>query len=153
MGDKNYQNKFSLRRENRIFAVQCVYMCEICKRKLSEKDFLDLCKLLDNNPENFKFAKEIVDLQFKNLKEIDSLIDRLIANWRLSRMSVVDLCILREATCELLYRDDIPPIVSINEAVSIARDYSNERSCNFINGILNSIKDTLDRDARTGAKK
>ena len=149
MGDKNYQNKFSLRRENRIFAVQCVYMCEICKRKLSEKDFLDLCKLLDNNPENFKFAKEIVDLQFKNLKEIDSLIDRLIANWRLSRMSVVDLCILREATCELLYRDDIPPIVSINEAVELGKIFSGEQSKGFINGVLDRVKNTLSRSLRT----
>lgn len=149
MGDKNYQNKFSLRRENRIFAVQCGYMCEVCKCKLSKEDFLDLCKLLDNNPENFKFAQEILLMQYQKLNEIDALIDRLIDNWRLSRISIVDLCILREATCELLYRDDIPPIVTINEAVDLGKMFSGEQSKAFINGVLDRVKNTLSRSLRT----
>ena len=91
--------------------------------------------------------------RFSREKEIDDKIREFAANWQWDRISVVERNILRIAVYEMLYALDVPPIVSINEAVSIARDYSNDRSCNFINGILNSIKDTLDRDGRTGAKK
>ena len=100
-----------------------------------------------------EMAAELIANVALNIDIIDEKIREFAANWQWDRISMVERNILRIAVYEMLYAFDVPPIVSINEAVSIARDYSNERSCNFINGILNSIKDTLDRDARTGVKK
>ena len=63
-------------------------------------------------------------------------------NWDLNRMAVIDRCILRFAAYELLYMDDIPPKVSINEAVNIAKKFSQEDSGKFVNGVLDKINHT-----------
>ena len=68
-------------------------------------------------------------------------------------MALVDRNVMRVATYEMLFVPDVPPIVSINEAVEIARDYSGQKSGNFINGVLNGIKDSLDRPAREAVDK
>ena len=78
-----------------------------------------------------------------NLKELDGLIGKTSKNWRLQRIAKVDRCILRIAAYELLYRDDIPPKVSINEAVDLAKKFGAEESGAFINGILDKIYNTL----------
>jgi N utilization substance protein B len=70
------------------------------------------------------------------------------ANWDLDRMAGVDRNILRLAIYEMLHREDIPPVVSINEAVDLAKKYSTEDSGKFVNGILDNIKSRLDRPAR-----
>ena len=62
-------------------------------------------------------------------------------NWTLERMPIVDLCILRSATYELLYLVDIPPAVSINEAIELAKTYSTDDSPKFVNGVLDRIKE------------
>jgi len=67
----------------------------------------------------------------------------------MDRMAKVDLSILRLAVFELLFRDDIPPVVSINEAIDLAKDYSSKESRRFINGVLDKIKTTLTRPLRT----
>ena len=68
-------------------------------------------------------------------------------------MSIVDRNIMRVGIYEMLFVADVPPIVSINEAVGIARDYSGEQSGNFINGVLNGLKDTLTRPSRDAVKE
>ena len=87
-----------------------------------------------------------------NRDEIDSTIRKCTENWDFDRIGVVDRNIMRIAVAEMLYNNDIPPVVSIDEAVEIARDYSGESSGNFINGVLNGVKDTLKRSPR-GSKK
>ncbi len=72
--------------------------------------------------------------------EIDSIIERFSSNWKISRMSCVDRNIMRLAVYELLYCEDIPPKVSINEAIDIGKKYGTEESGAFINGILDSIR-------------
>ncbi len=84
-----------------------------------------------------------------HLHEIDALIERFATNWNFSRLSNVDLCVLRLATCELLYRPDIPPVVTINEAIELGKLFSGEPSKAFINGILDRIRGTLSRPLRT----
>jgi N utilization substance protein B len=146
-----HEEKISLRRENRILMVQWIYMCEARKIKANAETLSALCNVFEKDPENFKFAEEIVSLLQKNLSQIDALIDRFATNWNFSRISLVDLCIIRLAICELLYRNDIPPIVSINEAIELGKMFSGEHSKAFINGILDRVMSTLSRSLRTAS--
>ncbi len=85
-------------------------------------------------------------LQFRD--ESDALIKRHAKNWELHRIAAVDRNILRLAIYEMLHRDDIPPVVSINEAVDIAKKFSTQDSGKFVNGILDKVKSELMRPAR-----
>ena len=78
----------------------------------------------------------------------DELIRKYCKNWDLPRIAAVDRNILRLAIYEMLHRDDIPPVVSINEAVDIAKKFSTQDSGRFVNGILDSVKKELMRPAR-----
>ena len=87
-----------------------------------------------------EFSSDLVKGVAKNLKEIDERIVQFAANWQLERMAVVDRNIMRLGAFELLYRDDIPPKVSINEAVELAKKFSGLESGKFVNAILDKIK-------------
>ena len=76
--------------------------------------------------------------------ELDALIERFSENWDISRMSGVDRNVMRIAAFELIYCDDIPPKVSINEAVDVGKKFGTEESGAFINGILDSIREELE---------
>jgi N utilization substance protein B len=78
--------------------------------------------------------------------EIDALIERFSENWKISRMSRVDRNVLRLAIYELLHCHDIPPKVSINEAIDIAKRFGTEDSGAFINGILDSVRISLEKE-------
>ncbi len=93
-----------------------------------------------NLPEEVrKFAESLVRGCQKHLKEIDEVIERAAEHWELGRMAIVDRNILRFATYELLFMPDIPPKVTINEAVNIAKKFSQEDSGKFVNGVLDKI--------------
>jgi N utilization substance protein B len=85
------------------------------------------------------FTTHLVKGVKENTKEIDSTISKYATNWQINRMAVVDRNILRIATFEILYINDIPPNVSINEAVDIAKKYGDTDSGKFVNGILDKI--------------
>jgi N utilization substance protein B len=84
----------------------------------------------------------------KNQAGIDAQIRVLAQNWEFERIAKIDLAILRVAIFEMLHRKDIPPVVSINEAIDISKEFSNADSKRFINGILDRLKDQLGRDSR-----
>jgi transcription antitermination factor NusB len=86
------------------------------------------------------FTGQLVKGAISNLAEIDKKISQYAANWQLQRMAVVDRNILRLSCFELLFRDDIPPKVSINEAVELAKKYSGLEAGKFVNAILDKIK-------------
>ena len=69
-------------------------------------------------------------------------------NWDFARLATVDRNVMRVAVFEMLFKDDVPPVVSINEAVEIAMDYSGEKAGSFINGVLNGVKNNLSRSPR-----
>jgi N utilization substance protein B len=77
--------------------------------------------------------------------ELDALIERFSQNWDINRMSGVDRNVMRIAAFELIYCDDIPPKVSINEAVDVGKKFGTEESGAFINGILDSIRSDLEK--------
>ena len=90
------------------------------------------------------FFLRLVDGVTESKAEIDSLIVRHSDNWKITRMSGVDRNLLRVAVYELLYCEDIPPKVSINEAIDIGRKFGTEQSSAFVNGILDSIRSALE---------
>lgn len=95
-----------------------------------------------------EYAEKLYLTVALNGEEIDATIRKRTENWDLERISLVDRNIMRIAVAEMLYMEDVPPVVSIDEAVGIARDYSGEEAGNFINGVLNGVKDTLKRNPR-----
>lgn len=76
----------------------------------------------------------------EHCQEIDRLIEKYSENWRLVRMNIVDRTILRMAIFELLYCEEIPPKVTLNEAIELGKRYGSEDSGSFINGILDRIQ-------------
>ena len=94
------------------------------------------------------FADPLIRGALEHREEADSLIRKYCKNWDLPRIAAVDRNILRLAIFEMLHRDDIPPVVSINEAVDIAKRFSTQDSGKFVNGILDSVKSELMRPAR-----
>ena len=94
------------------------------------------------------FAEELARGVIAHHAEIDPLIAKYAENWEIDRMGTVDRNAMRIAVFEMLFRDDIPPVVSINEAVELAKAYSSIESGKFVNGILDRIRKGLDRPAR-----
>jgi N utilization substance protein B len=94
------------------------------------------------------FADKLIRGVLENRTSLDERIQQHAENWDLHRMAVVDRNVLRLAIYEMLFRDDIPPIVSINEAVDVAKKFSTKDSGKFVNGILDKIKNELMRPAR-----
>ncbi len=94
------------------------------------------------------FADPLIKGALEHRNEADELIKKHVKNWELHRIAAVDRNILRLAIFEMLHRDDIPPVVSINEAVDIAKKFSTQDSGKFVNGILDKIKGELLRPAR-----
>ena len=85
------------------------------------------------------FSRSIALKAWENIFEIDDLIEKNAIGWKKSRISKVTLAILRLAICELLFFDEIPVSVSINEAVELCKIYADEADASFVNGILGSI--------------
>jgi N utilization substance protein B len=94
------------------------------------------------------FADPLIRGVLEHRDQLDEQIKTHALNWDLHRIAVVDRNILRLAIYEMLHRDDIPPIVSINEAVDVAKKFSTPDSGKFVNGILDKIKGELMRPAR-----
>lgn len=126
----------------REFALQLLYQYEMNPQP-SEELFCHFWEEHANTPDEIReFAENIVQGTLQNLTKLDEVISRYTENWGLNRMAHIDRNILRFATFELLYRSDIPPKVTINEAVNVAKKFSQEDSGKFVNGILDKIVHT-----------
>ncbi len=121
-----------------MYALQILYQIDITGDPVD--DVLEqFWRDAEQSPEVRGFATQLVKGASKNLEEIDALIVQRSEHWKLSRMPAIDRSILRLGIYELLYRDDIPPKVAINEAVELAKNYSTPDSGKFINGILDKL--------------
>lgn len=126
------------RRKSREYALKILFQQEFTRQPL--KEVVDIFWRENSVPDDVReFTNSLVEGTLRNLKEIDHLIEEASTNWKMSRMASVDRNLLREATYELIYMDDIPPSVTINEAVEIAKKFGTEESSSFINGILDKI--------------
>jgi N utilization substance protein B len=94
------------------------------------------------------FAEPLIRGTLEHRDALDEHIKQHVKNWEIHRIAAVDRNIMRLAIYEMLYRDDIPPVVSINEAVDIAKKFSTQDSGKFVNGVLDKIKGELMRPAR-----
>ena len=99
------------------------------------------------------YAEKLISGVCEHENEINDIIIKVSDRWDISRMSAVDRNIIRIAVFELFHCPDIPALVSINEAIEIAKDFSSAQAGNFINGILNTIKDTLPPNAKIPVKR
>jgi N utilization substance protein B len=140
------------RRKSREYALQFLYRTEFIPReehpiKDDLKTFWETAE--EANSDVRAFAEDLIEGAVSKRSEIDNLIQTAAEKWALLRMAAVDRNILRLATYEILYRKDIPPAVTIDEALEIAKKYSTAESASFINGILDRI--AKDFTARTAA--
>ena len=127
------------RRKARELAVQLLYQHDLAKMAPEEAMGL-FWEHFPADMEVREFCRQLVLGTLDRLAVIDELLSEASENWSLNRMSVVDRNILRLATYELLDRSDIPPSVSLNEAIEIAKKYSTPDAAVFINGVLDRIK-------------
>ena len=128
------------RTQSRILALQMLYQAEITKNSIHRVQ--GRFWQANDVPETVKqFANLLTEGTTEHLVTIDTAIRSAATHWKIDRMPVVDRCLLRSSTYELFYLIDIPPAVSINEAIELAKKYSTEDSSQFINAILDKIKD------------
>lgn len=106
------------------------------------------CELFRPSKKSDPFFLKLVSGVLENRAEIDALIERFSKNWKIDRMSCVDRNVMRIAVYELLCCQDIPPKVSINEAVDVGKKFGTEESGAFINGIMDSIRAALEQEGK-----
>jgi len=99
-----------------------------------------------------EFAAALFRQTVTEIAYFDMMIRRKAVNWEFNRIAIVDKLILRMALCEFLYFPDIPPKVSIDEAIEIAKKYSTEKSGRFVNGILDAVLIDLRKEGRLQKK-
>ncbi len=126
------------RTQAREYALQMLYQVDLTSGDLKEV-FHDFWETNPSSPDVCQFCERIVSGTIDHKKEIDEILSKYTENWDLARMAVVDRNILRSCTFELLFLDDIPPKVAINEAVNMAKKYSQLESGKFVNGVLDKI--------------
>ena len=97
------------------------------------------------------FARELLDRTLDRLTEIDTLLAAALQNWDLRRLGAVDRAILRVAVAEMLTCPDIPPAVTINEAIEIARSLASAESARFANGVLDRVRKEIGRDSHAAS--
>ena len=109
-----------------------------CNYKDRIEFFIENLEVKLSEPDK-KYVKNAVEACFENLEFIDEKINPLLKKWTLTRIPKVSLSVLRLAVTEMLYFDDIPFQVSINEAIELAKQYGDDDSPAFVNGVLDKI--------------
>jgi N utilization substance protein B len=134
------------RRRGREFAMQLLYAVEVGKEA-----FAEALKGLSEDPElpldareyGTRLARKVLESQ----EDLDARISAAASNWDLERIAIVDKLIIRCAVAELMYMQDVPLKVAINEAVDIAKKFSTGDSSRFVNGVLDAIAKTFQNPA------
>jgi N utilization substance protein B len=137
----------AMRRQAREWAVQFLFQQDFNGGDL-ERALADFWREKQTTPDLRRFAEELVRGALEHLPELDAKLGAYAENWDLKRMNAVDRNVLRLALFEMLHRPDIPPVVSINEAVEVAKRFSSLESGRFVNGILDRARKDLDRPSR-----
>lgn len=131
------------RRKGRIIAFQSLYRAEATGAGLEELfDFswMDREKQGAADEETLLFARLLIQGTLENLPRVDEAIRAQLENWDFSRLNKVDLAILRMSAYCLLFQPDIPPTVTIDEAVDISKSFGTEDSYRFVNGVLDAVR-------------
>ena len=139
------------RRQAREAAVQILYFRDINPHESLDDSLNTFWQGQSYDAETQSFAEELARGALEKRAAIDEQIKKVAENWDLDRIAAVDRNILRLAIYEMMFRGDVPPVVSINEAIEIAKKFSTKESGKFVNGILDRIRKELPRPARTPA--
>ena len=130
------------RRKARELAIQVLFHLDFNVDD-PNKVFDLICENFNSQRSIRPFSRQLVLGVCEKMKELDGLIRQSSKNWKLERMPRLDKCILRLATFEILFIEDVPPKVSIDEAVEIGKKFGSSDSGSFINGVLDNIYNTL----------
>jgi N utilization substance protein B len=132
------------RRSARIIALQALYQVDISgmdTREVLTFDWLDK----KHDASTIDFARTLIEGTIEELDRIDRNIKQQLEHWDLSRVSYVDRAILRFSTYSLIYQEDVPDTVIINEAIDIAKIFGTDDSYRFVNGVLDGIRKEKER--------
>ncbi len=132
----------------RIACMQYLYSWSINHPEDIDEDLRVFYEDQEEERDYYVFADELIFGVVENLDAIDEKIREIANNWDFDRIAKIDLSILRMAIYELLFRKDIPPVVTINEAIDLSKLYSSEESRRFVNGILDKLRGQLNRPSR-----
>jgi N utilization substance protein B len=133
------------RRKARELAMQALFYMDM--RQNASTEMLEyFCNCFCPPRKSRPFFMKLVTGVLDKKGEIDALVERFSQHWKISRMSCVDRNVMRIAVYEMLYCEDIPPKVSINEAVDVGKKFGTQESGAFINGIMDSIRSALEKD-------
>jgi transcription antitermination protein NusB len=127
-----------IRRKSRELAMQALFFMDT--RGPSKERLQLFCRCQPPSKTTYSFFITLVEGVLVNLTHLDRSIEQYSSNWKISRMSCVDRNILRIGVFEMLFCDDIPHKVTINEAIDIGKKYGTDESGAFINGILDSVR-------------
>ncbi len=141
------------RRQSSEAAVQILYQRDLNPHEALDDAVARFWKEQDYPDDIRAFAEKLARGALEKRDAVDEQIKRVTENWELERIAAVDRNILRLAIHEMMFCDDIPPVVSINEAVDIAKKFSTKESGKFVNGILDRIRKELPRTARTAGPR
>lgn len=137
------------RRQIREKVLQVLYAHELSQDPV-EKVIADLMQDIEDK-ESYKFAEKLIKYSIENKERYDKLIKSTVDNWDIERIALLDFIIIKMCLSEFFYFEEIPPKVSINEAIDLAKDYSTKNSGKFVNGILDSLFSILMKEG--GIKK
>ena len=134
------------RRKGRILAFQALYSWEsgrIPPGDLMTFSWLEAGKLASLDDATACFSRLLIAGTIENIKAVDKMIVDHLENWDISRLNRVDLAILRMSVYTMMFQNDIAPTIIIDEAIGISKEYGTDDSFRFINGVLDSIRKTL----------
>ena len=132
------------RKLSREKAMELLFSMELSKNSYEEtiENFIEDYEM-DLNTIDVEYIKNVVKIVTDNVEAIDERVMQSLVNWRLDRVSKVNLTILRLAVGEMMFIEDVPGSVAINEAVELTKKYSDEKSCSFVNGVLDKVLKSL----------
>src|SRR5512138_2712527 len=116
--------QFAQRRDGRVAALQYLFAWSMNSPKNLAEDLREFFGNLDQPRDHYAFGEELIHGVIEHAADIDARIKGLAQNWEFDRIAKIDLTILRLAMFEMLYRKDIPPVVSINEAIELSKQFS-----------------------------
>ena len=145
------KKKISGRRETREWIIQFLFQLDFNPEPI-DSALKDFWEEKDPKEREKTYAEEIIKGVVQHKDELDDRLSQYAKRWDSERMGAVDRTVMRVALFEMLYREDVPPVVSINEAVHFAKDFSSFQSGRFVNGVLDRIRKEIDRPARTTYK-
>ncbi|MEC7801963.1 MAG: transcription antitermination factor NusB [Verrucomicrobiota bacterium] len=142
---------WSDRRQNRCAAFRFLFQWEMNQSENLRDDLSEFISKLGQKEEFFSYAVELIDGVIEKKEILDSIIRDLVTNWDFSRVAKADLAILRLSLYEIIYRLDVPPVVAIDEALELGKEFSSENSGKFLNGVLDKARKQFSRPARKPA--